>query len=140
MAFRHLRYPTSPEAVFPEQVIQAHRKMVEHRRSLRDSGEYRAVTPDEWADFEQHFQLRRVALGDCFRPYGTPCVHEHACIRCPFLRLDPAQRPRLDTIEANTKDRLTEARGREWLGEVAALEESLRHIRDKRVQLQTPRT
>jgi hypothetical protein len=21
---------------------------------------------------EQHFELRRVALGDCFRPYGTP--------------------------------------------------------------------
>jgi hypothetical protein len=66
-------------AVFPEQVIDAHRKMVEHRRSLRDSHEYRSVTPEEWADFEQHFQLRRVALGDCFRPYGTPCVHEHAC-------------------------------------------------------------
>lgn len=24
-------------------------------------------------------QLRRVELGDCFRPYGMPCVHEHAC-------------------------------------------------------------
>ena len=40
--------------------------------------EYRDVAPDEWADFEKHFQLSRVELGDCFRPYGTPCVHEHA--------------------------------------------------------------
>jgi hypothetical protein len=64
----------------------------------------------------------------------------HACIRCPFLRLDPAQTPRLDTIEANTRDRLTEARGHQWLGEIAALEESLRHIREKRSQLQTPAT
>ncbi|WP_199515948.1 tyrosine-type recombinase/integrase [Nucisporomicrobium flavum] len=125
-------------AVFPEQVIHAHRKMVEHRRSLRDSHEYRAVAPEEWADFEQHFQLRRVELGDCFRPYGTPCVHEHACVRCPFLRLDPTQAPRLDIIEASTKDRLAEAHGKQWLGEVAALEESLRHIRNKRSQLEAP--
>jgi hypothetical protein len=94
----------------------------------------------EWADFEEHFQLRRVALGDCVRPYGTPCVHEHACIRCPFLRLDPAQTPRLDAIETNTKARLTEAHGHRWLGEVAALEESLRHIRDQRSQLQVQST
>jgi len=65
-------------------------------------------------------------------------VHEHACVRCPFLRLDPAQTPRLDIIEANTKSRITEARGHQWLGEVAALEESLRHIRAKRIQLQSP--
>jgi integrase len=123
-------------AVFPEQVIAAHHKMVEHRRGLRDSSEYRTVTSEEWSDFEQHFQLRKVALGDCMRPYGTPCVHEHSCTRCPFLWLDPTQAPRLDTIEANTKDRLTEARGHQWLGEVAALEESLRHIREKRSQLQ----
>ncbi|MFJ8819161.1 tyrosine-type recombinase/integrase [Amycolatopsis thermoflava] len=125
-------------AVFPEQVIDAHQKMIAHRRGLRDSAEYREVIGEEWAEFEEHFQLRRVALGDCFRPYGTPCVHEHACIRCPFLRLDPAQTPRLDSIEANTRDRLTEARGRQWLGEVAALEESLRHIADKRRQLPSP--
>jgi hypothetical protein len=54
--------------------------MVEHRRALRDSSEYRAVSPEEWSEFERHFQLRRVALSDCFRPYGTPCVHEHACL------------------------------------------------------------
>ncbi len=124
-------------AVFPEDVITAHHRMIEHRRSLRDSAEYRSVTPHEWAEFEAHFQLRRVALGDCFRPYGTPCIHEHACIRCPFLRLDPTQSDRLDTIEANTRERLTEARGRQWLGEVAALEEGLRHIADKRRQLPT---
>jgi hypothetical protein len=122
-------------AVFPEQLIAAHQQMVEHRRTLRDSAEYRQITPDEWADFEQHFQLRRVELGDCFRPFGTPCVHEHACIRCPFLRLDPQQAPRLDLIEVNTRDRLAEARSKQWLGEVAALEDSLRHIGTKRTQL-----
>jgi hypothetical protein len=77
---RHIHRLGIPDCTvcrFPEQVIEAHRKMVEHRRGLRDSHEYRTVTPEESAEFEQHFQLRRVALGDCFRPYGTPCVHEH---------------------------------------------------------------
>jgi hypothetical protein len=32
-------------------------------------------------EFEEHFLLRKVALGDCHRPYGTPCVHKQACAR-----------------------------------------------------------
>jgi hypothetical protein len=78
-------------AVFQDELITRHPQFITRRRSLRDSGEYRDVNPDEWAEFEKHFQLRRVALGDCFRPYGIPCVHEHACIRCPHLRLHPVQ-------------------------------------------------
>lgn len=124
-------------AVFPEELIRQHQQFVERRRLLRDAAEYRDPTPQEWVEFERHFQLRRVALGDCVRPYGTLCVHEHACIRCPFLRLDPAQLPRLDDIQANTRTRLEEARQQRWLGEVAALEESLRHIAAKRSQLPT---
>ncbi|MFI0453914.1 hypothetical protein [Actinomadura sp. 6N118] len=77
-------------------------------------------------------RFRKVALGSRHRPYGTPCQHEHACIRCPMLRLDPAQVPRLLQIEDNTRERLQEARQMQWLGEVAALEESLRHIAEKK--------
>jgi hypothetical protein len=66
-------------ALFTEDVIRRHQEFLARRRAERDSAEYRDVAPDEWADFEKHFQLRRVELGDCFRPYGTPCVHEHAC-------------------------------------------------------------
>jgi hypothetical protein len=62
-------------------------------------------------------------------------VHEHACIRCPHLRLDAAQAPLLDDIETNTHLRLTEAQEKGWLGEVAALEETLLHIGRKRTQL-----
>jgi hypothetical protein len=122
-------------AVFPEDVIRHHQQFIARRRLLRDSAEYRQVQAEEWADFEEHFQRRRVALGDCLRPYGTPCVHEHACIRCPFLRIDPLQAPRLRDIETDTEQRLGDARHHQWLGEVAALEESLRHIRLKRAQL-----
>jgi hypothetical protein len=60
----------------------------------------------------------------------------HACIRCP-LRLDPAQQPLLNEIEANTQIRLDEAHEKGWLGEVAALDETLHHIDRKRTQLPT---
>lgn len=121
-------------AVFPADVIRHHQQFITRRRALRQSDEYRDVSPDEWTEFEEHFQLRRVELGDCFRPYATPCIHEHVCIKCPFLRMDPAQLPRLDQIEASTRSRLSEARSRQWLGEVSALEDSLRHIRVKKTQ------
>ena len=40
----------------------------------------------------------QVELGQCGRPYATACEHEHACIRCPMLRVDPKMidRPRRD--------------------------------------------
>ncbi|TDP27845.1 phage integrase family protein [Nocardia ignorata] len=122
-------------AVFPEAVIAHHQKFIDHRRSLRESLEYRDATTHEWDEFEKHFLLRRVELGDCFRPYGTPCIHEHACVRCPFLRLDRAQLPRLDDMAANARDRLCQARDKQWLGEVDALQQTLRHIDIKRRQL-----
>lgn len=51
-----------------------------------------------------------------------------------MLRLDLAQVPRLLDIEANAHERLDEAHRMQWLGEVAALEENLRHISDKKRQ------
>lgn len=121
-------------AVYPEQVIRNYRTFIDHRRSLRPSLEYRDPTAEEWSDFENHFTRRRVALGTCHRPYGTPCIHEHACVRCPMLQVEPEQIPRLHDLESNALERLEEARQKTWLGEVTALEESLRHIREKRAQ------
>jgi hypothetical protein len=92
----------------------------------------RTASGEEWAEIENHFLLRKVPLGDCHRPYGTPCVHEHACTRCRFLQVDPAQLPRIEDMTRNAQERLTEARDRAWLGEVAALEESLEHLRQRR--------
>lgn len=90
-------------AVYPEQVISQYRTHIEQRRQDRPSEEYREPTSSEWQDFQEHFTLRKVALGTCHRPYGTPCVHEHACVRCPMLQIDPAQTPRLLQIETNTR-------------------------------------
>lgn len=121
-------------AIYPEEVIRHYRQFIADRRSQRPGEEYREPTDAEWTEFRDHFSLRKVALGTCHRPYGTPCQHEHACVRCPMLRLEPAQVPRLLQIETNTRERLDEARSMQWLGEVAALEESLRHIADKKQQ------
>ncbi|MFJ6199134.1 tyrosine-type recombinase/integrase [Micromonospora sp. NPDC092111] len=121
-------------AVYPEEVIRHYRTFIDQGRARRPRDEYREPSDAEWAEFRDHFQLRKVALGTCERPYGTPCQHEHACIRCPVLRLDLAQVPRLLQIETNTRERLDEAHRMQWLGEVAALEESLRHIANKKQQ------
>lgn len=37
-------------------------------------------------------------------------------------------------MTSNAEARLIEAKGRAWLGEVAALEESLRHLRQRRTE------
>ena len=126
-------------AVFPEHLIAAHEALIERRRKLRPDGELRSASGEEWAEFEQHFLLRKVALGDCHRPYATPCVHEHACTRCRFLRVDPAQLGRLEEMTANAEARLAEARDNVWLGEVAALEESLTHLRHRRAEAESRR-
>jgi hypothetical protein len=105
------------------------------RRQRRPHEEYRAPTPDEWAEFKQHFILRRVALGTCQRPYGTPCIHEHACVRCPMLRVDPARRARLEELRDNLTQRLDEARQMNWHGEIDGIEQSLAHLAVKLEQL-----
>ncbi|MDP8930274.1 MAG: site-specific integrase, partial [Actinomycetota bacterium] len=123
-------------AVYDDEVIGHYQQHLARRRAARPSDEYRQPTPQEWADFEQHFRKRKMALGDCYRPYGTSCPHEHACIRCPMLRMDPAQLPRLLQIERNTEERLEEARHQHFLGEAEALELDLQHIGEKKAQVE----
>ncbi len=122
-------------AVYPEQVIRHVQAHVARRRALRPSEEYREPTDAEWAEFEQHFRRRKLALGDCYRPYGTDCAHEHACTRCPMLRMDPAQLPRLLAIEQDTHRLLAEARANGWDGEVLALETTLAAVAEKKAQV-----
>jgi integrase len=112
-------------AVYPEDVVSHHRAFIARRRALRPGEEYRDLTPAEWDQFLHHFELRKVALGVCTRDFGTPCAHEHSCIRCPLLRPDPAQMPRLQEIRDNLTARTAEAHREGWLGEIAGLEATL---------------
>jgi hypothetical protein len=126
-------------AVFDEQLVRAYRSFLDNRRAQRPETEYREPTHEEWQEFQQHFQARKLELGECGRPYGTPCKHEHACIRCPSLRVDPRARSRLVEIIANLRERITEAKLNDWLGEVQGLGVSLNEASRKLVALDRTR-
>ncbi len=118
-------------AVFPDDVIRAHRAFIHKRRSLRPADEYRDVTPEEWDEFESHFAERKIAIGDCMRAYGTNCVHEYACEQCKLARPDPDARPRLQRTRDGLIEQLDEARQRGWLGEIERLQHVLVAVDDK---------
>ena len=122
-------------AIYDRDVIEHHRAFIARRRTLRPSQEYRDVTDNEWDEFLAHFEKRKVELGTCGRAYATPCQHEHACLRCPLLRPDPGQLPRLTEIHANLIARLAEAHERGWAGEIDGLEVSLAGAEHKLEQM-----
>jgi hypothetical protein len=74
---------------------------------------------------QRNFELRKVELGDCGRPYGSPAATSTSRIRCPMLRVDSRQRPRLAEIVHNLCDRIDEAKVNGWLGEAEGLQVSL---------------
>ena len=123
------------KAVYPEEVINAHRAFITRRRALRPAEEYRTPTDEEWAEFLGHFERRKLSLGTCGRSYATSCIHEHACIRCPLLRPDPAQRPRLAEIRDNLIARISEAQHEHWTGEAEGLQVSLAAAGHKLAQM-----
>ncbi len=106
------------KAVYPAEAIEAHRAFIARRRATRPSEEYRTPTDEEWDAFLAHFEKRKVSVGTCARAFASPCVHEHACVRCSLLRPDPAQRARLEEIRDNLHDRIAEAEREGWLGEI----------------------
>lgn len=123
------------KAVYPEEAIQAHLAFLARRRALRPSDEYRVPTDTEWQEFLGHFERRKVSIGTCARAFSTPCIHEHACVRCPMLWPDPAQRPRLIEIRDNLNARVTEANNEGWHGEVEGLQISLAGANNKLAQI-----
>jgi hypothetical protein len=117
-----------------KEAIRGHRAFIAQRRAARPSEEYRTPTDAEWDEFLGHFEHRKLALGDCGRAYSTPCIHEHSCIRCPLLRIDPAQRHRLEEIRDNLHARIAEAEREGWTGEAEGLKVSLAAATSKLAQ------
>lgn len=125
------------KAVYPTEALEAHRSFIARRRSLRPGEEYRTPTDEEWDAFLTHFEHRKLSVGTCARAFNTPCIHEHTCIRCPMLKPDPAQQPRLKEIRDNLEARIIEAKREGWLGEIEGLQVSLAGAKDKLTQLDT---
>ncbi|MGV9368118.1 tyrosine-type recombinase/integrase [Amycolatopsis sp. NPDC003731] len=119
-------------AVFEEDVVRHYQDFLARRRDVRPDGEYRPTTAEEWGEFEEHFDKRKVELGSCARPYGSPCAHEHACIRCPMLHVNPKMLFRLDELETDLEHRKQQASKEGWLGEIEGLDLTLRLLREKR--------
>ncbi|QUH04227.1 site-specific integrase [Saccharopolyspora erythraea] len=135
LGHRHISTTESYLAVFQDELVRTCRAFLDKRRALRPGEEYREPTDAEWNEFHQHFHLRKLELGDCGRPYGSPCQHEHACIRCPMLRVNPKQRGQLVEIVHNLGERIQEAKLNGWLGEVQGLNTSLEAAKKKLVSL-----
>jgi hypothetical protein len=123
------------KTVYPEEVINGHRAFIARLRAMRPNAEYRVPTEQDWDEFLGHFERRKVALGTCGRSYATPCIREHACVRCPLLRPDVTQRERLIEIRDNLIARIAETRTEGWLGEADGLQISLAGTRQKLEQL-----
>ncbi|MGY5281627.1 tyrosine-type recombinase/integrase [Nocardia gipuzkoensis] len=123
-------------AVFDEDVIRHVQQFMDRRRAMRPQEEYRPTTDDEWGEFEEHFDKRKVELGSCGRPYGTNCQHEHACLRCSQLHVNPSMLGRLDQLEADLEDRKRRATAQGWLGEIEGINRTLECLRDKRSDAQ----
>lgn len=47
-------------AVFQDDLIRSYRAFVNSRRAPRPAVEYREPTDEEWREFQQHFELRKV--------------------------------------------------------------------------------
>ena len=123
------------KAVYPEEAIQSHLAFLARRRGLRPTDEYRVPSEEEWQEFLGHFERRKVATGICGRAFSTPCIHEHACLRCSMHWPDPAQRHRIAEIRDNINARIAEAEREGWLGEIEGLKISLAGADDKLAQI-----
>jgi integrase len=122
-------------AIYPQDVFDHYDQFLERRRAIRPSDEYRQPTAEELQVFADHFGRRRVELGDCVRPYGSGCTHEHACIRCQFLTVHPSTSGRLDEIEADLHQRIETAQEQTWLADVEQLRVTLKRLEEKRTAL-----
>ena len=66
--------------------------------------------------------------------------HEHACVRCPMLHVEPEMAPRLDEIECDLLARRERAESEGWRGEIEGIEVTLDHLRAKRDRAQRLRS
>ena len=50
-----------------ETALRYYQEFLDRRRQARSADEYKPVTNSEWSEFEEHFDRRKVELGDCTR-------------------------------------------------------------------------
>lgn len=118
--------------MFNEDLVRHYLEFLDRRRQARSADEYEPLTGSEWSEFEEHFDRRKVKLGGCTRPYGSACQHEHSCLRCSMLAINPKMLPRLDEIEEDLLARRARTARENWLGEVEGIDLTLTYLRHRR--------
>ncbi|MFI5591158.1 hypothetical protein ACIA5G_39330 [Amycolatopsis sp. NPDC051758] len=48
---------------FQDDLVRTYRAFLAQRRAIRPAEEYRSLTEEEWREFQQHFQTRKLELG-----------------------------------------------------------------------------
>ena len=118
------------------------RRAVGSRPQGRHPRQHSHIDPDgplaDAAWMKQHLARATQALpnGYCGLPLQQ-IVPARQRVRCALLRPDPAQRPRLEEIRSNLKDRIIEAELHGWRGEAEGLQVSLAGVTDKLAQIDT---
>ncbi|WP_055524724.1 hypothetical protein [Streptomyces graminilatus] len=104
--------------------MRTYRGFLDRRRADRPQDEHREPTEQEWHGFQQPSSSARCHWAPAGDPAEPPAKHEHACIRCPVLQIDPRRRSRLIEIIQNLREHIREARANGWIGEVEGLQVS----------------
>lgn len=94
-------------AVFQEELIKSYRAFLDTRRTARPAAEYREPTEPEWDEFQKHFELRKVELGTCGRPYGTPA---HTNTPASGVRCSASARSSADVWKRSSATSVTASR------------------------------
>jgi hypothetical protein len=95
-------------------VVAHYQTYLTNRRPVRPTDDYKPVTDSEWAEFDEHFDKRKVELGSCARPLlARTRLHP-----LPDAAPGPAMLARLDQLETDLLHRQAEANARHWLGEL----------------------
>ena len=113
-------------AIYPQDVVAHHRALIARRRALRPGEETGTSPPKSGTSSSATSSSARSPSGSAPGTSEPHAPHEHSCVRCPQLRPDPAQEPRLLEIRDNLQARTAEARREGWLGEIAGLEATVR--------------
>ena len=111
------------KAIYPAEAIEAHRAFIARRRQARPSEEYRTPTEEEWDQFLAHFEKRKLSTGICARAFGTPCIHEQACLTEMILVTHP-DRCGLRGVPVLTDGDWQES----WLAAVAGVSPGMRGV------------
>jgi Phage integrase family len=122
-------------AVFNEDLVRHYQAFLDRRRQLRPADEYRPPTDAEWTEFEEHFDKRKVELGTCGRPYGTPCQHEFAS-DAPSCRWTRRCWPGWMRSKPICSPAGNAPRPQEGQGEIEGLDLTLSFLRNKRAHTQ----